>query len=83
MKSATWRIWSWYSCGMAEYLGKITATRAPACLSARGRDPATSARPPVLTNGTASDVAKSTLIFLRLALVGMMGLFRSSRGACP
>src|SRR5688500_12128510 len=40
---------------MPRYLGMTTSTSCPSCTSARGRAPTTSANPPVLAKGTASD----------------------------
>src|SRR6185503_2612886 len=40
---------------MRRYLGITTSTSCPSCTSARGRAPTTSASPPVLAKGTASD----------------------------
>ena len=42
--------------------GKITLASTPFSLSAAGKEPATSPRPPVLTKGAASEVANKTFI---------------------
>src|SRR5699024_7080931 len=55
-------IWLRHSPLTPSYRGRITLTSWPAWARALGREPATSARPPVLMKGTASEAANRIFI---------------------
>src|SRR5262249_30686390 len=61
------------------YNGRMTAQSQPRRLKARGRDPATSARPPVLANGTTSEAASKTRGFPLESRCCDMALIERSR----
>src|SRR5580658_1837430 len=74
-----------FSGEIALYLGSTSATSQPAFIKAPGREPATSASPPVLAKGTASEATSKTLSLCPRDALGEIGeaffdFFAASRG---